>query len=121
MCDAADCTAAWVPNFQSTAGRVDDAVVTTVKGSLTVGYYDPKFVPAVNIFGGVGCTGASRRLYSSADKDKHTVEYHQNRVGVVTSKKNANIFTSDVKAEYAKSAMVPHGYRLSVYAADNFK
>jgi len=39
--------------FMSTAGRVDNAVFTDIKdGHATVGFYDPKDVPAVNIFAG---------------------------------------------------------------------
>ena len=103
MCNDDSCSGENPENFQSTGGRVDNAAFTSVTGSLTVGYYDHTYVPAVNIFGGVGCTGASARLYSSADADVRTVEYGKRRVEVGPGK-------------FATSAMVPHGYTLSVYA-----
>ena len=104
-------------NFISTAGRVDNAELLKMKigadATVTVGKYDPKDVPAVNIFGAAGCNGASRRLYSSADADERTVEYSQNMVEVVADNSRG--------PKFAMSAMVPHGYRLSVYSLDGFK
>ena len=126
MCDAADCGGDGVKVFQSTAGRVDNAAVDnkafkSVTGSITVGSYDPADVPAVNIFGGVGCTGASARLYSSADADAdaRVAEYGKSRVEVVAAR--ARPAGPTVPAKFAQSAMVPHGYTLSVYAENNFK
>lgn len=75
MCNSADCSKDGVVNLQSTAGRVDNPAFKSVEGSITVGKYDPTYVPAVNIFGGERCSGAVRRLYSSADPDGRTVEY----------------------------------------------
>ena len=77
MCNSVDCSKDGVVNLQSTAGRVDNPAFKSVMGSITVGKYDHSKVPAVNIFGKGGCSGASRRLYASASDhdDARTVEY----------------------------------------------
>ena len=112
MCNGKDCNAENAQNYMSTAGRVDNAKFKSVEGRITVGAYDPKHVPAVVIFGGEGCTGASARLYSSADPAERTVEYGKNRVEIVPKYKG---FAGTYAPHFAESAMVPHGYTLSVF------
>jgi len=63
-------------NFISTGGQVDNPKLNKSQaGSVTVGYYDPNDVPAVNIFASHGCKGSSRRLYANPQTDERTVDY----------------------------------------------
>lgn len=73
-CSSSNCDADDATLFMSSAGRVDNHSFEKIKGHIAVGVYDPS-VPAVNIFAGAGCTGASARLYSSTVPEKRTVEY----------------------------------------------
>ena len=84
MCDSSGGCGANARNYISTGGRVDNpSLYRPVAGSVTVGYYDPNTVPAATIFAEADCSGGSLRLYSSPDKYMRSVEYAQNRVGIV--------------------------------------
>ena len=112
MCDDKEMCVADAKNLISTGGRVDNSALNkSVRGSVTVGYYDPNHVPAVNLFASHNCTGGSKRLFTNPDPAERTVEYAMNRVHMIKAG-SRGMFTGGSPARYAKSAMVPPGYSI---------